>query len=341
MISVVPLFDLPLEQLESYRPERSEPADFDGFWKATLDEARSHAKAPVFAVTDVGLRSLETFDVTFSGAEGHPIKGWLLVPRLRSGALPVVVEYLGYGGGRGFPFNWLTWSAAGYAHFVMDTRGQGSGWLPGDTPDPEAVGAGNPQFPGFMTRGVLSRESYYYRRLFTDGVLAVAAARQHPAVDPKRVVVAGVSQGGGISIAVSALEPSIEAALVDVPFLSYFKRAIEITDANPYVELRRFLSIHRDKSAAVFKTLSYFDAVNFAVRARVPALFSVGLMDEITPPSTVFAAYNHWAGPKSISVWPYSGHDAGELHHTTAKFKFLADRGIVPPISPTDGAERG
>jgi len=54
-------------------------------------------------------------------------------------------------------------------------------------------------------------------------------------------------------------------------------------------------------------------------------------MDEITPPSTVFAAYNHWVGPKSNSVWPYSGHDAGELHHTTAKFKFLVDRGIVPP----------
>src|SRR2546428_3908386 len=237
IICLVALYDLPLEQLESYRPERDEPADFDAFWHVTLDQARSHAKPPVFAPTEVGLRSLETFDVTFSGAEGHPIKGWLLVPRHRSGALPVVVEYLGYGGGRGFPFNWLTWSAAGYAHFVMDTRGQGSGWLPGDTPDPEAVGAGNPQFPGFMTRGVLSRESYYYRRLFTDGVLAVGAARQHPAVDPKRVVLAGVSQGSGISIAVSALEPSINAALIDVPFLSHFKRAIEITDANPYVEL--------------------------------------------------------------------------------------------------------
>jgi len=116
MIWVVALFDLPLEQLESYRPERDEPADFDAFWTATLEEARSLATPAAFVVTDAGLRSLETFDVTFSGAAGHPIKGWLLVPRHRSGALPVVVEYLGYGGGRGFPFNWLTWSAAGYAH---------------------------------------------------------------------------------------------------------------------------------------------------------------------------------------------------------------------------------
>src|SRR5207245_4075056 len=118
IICLVALYDLPLEQLESYRPARDEPADFDAFWHVTLDQARSHAKPPVFAPTEVGLRSLETFDVTFSGAEGHPIKGWLLVPRHRSGALPVVVEYLGYGGGRGFPFNWLTWSAAGYARGV-------------------------------------------------------------------------------------------------------------------------------------------------------------------------------------------------------------------------------
>ena len=33
---------------------------------------------------------------------------------------------------------------------------------------------------------------------------------------------------------------------------------------------------------------------------RVPALFSVGLEDEITPPSTVFAAYNEYTGPKDI-----------------------------------------
>jgi hypothetical protein len=32
----------------------------------------------------------------------------------------------GYGGGRGFPHSWLGWPTAGYALFVMDTRGQGS-----------------------------------------------------------------------------------------------------------------------------------------------------------------------------------------------------------------------
>ena len=59
----------------------------------------------------------------------------------------------------------------------MDTRGQGSAWSKGDTPDPESDG-GNPQYPGFMTRGVLDPKTYYYRRVFTDAVRAVEAAME-------------------------------------------------------------------------------------------------------------------------------------------------------------------
>ncbi len=117
------LIDLPLDQLRRYVPPRDEPADFDSFWKATLDETRGAPLDPAYAPVDVGLATLETFDVTFSGYGGQPIKGWLLLPRHRSGPVPCVVEYVGYGGGRGFPTDWLLWSSVGYAHLVMDTRG--------------------------------------------------------------------------------------------------------------------------------------------------------------------------------------------------------------------------
>lgn len=35
------------------------------------------------------------------------------------------------------------------------------------------------------------------------------------------------------------------------------------------------------------------------------------LMDQTTPPSTVFAAFNAYAGEKDIQVWPYNGHEGG------------------------------
>ena len=73
----------------------------------------------------------------------------------------------------------------------------------------------------------------------------------------------------------------------------------------------------------VFRTLSYFDGVNFAVRTRCRALFSVGLMDEVCPPSTVFAAYNHFKGPKDLRIWTYNHHEGGGAYQTVEKVKFL------------------
>jgi cephalosporin-C deacetylase len=317
-------YDMSLEELRGYQPPRDEPSDFDAFWQATLAEAREFALNPLFAPVDYGLSTVETLDVTFNGYGGQPIKGWLLLPRHRPGPLPCVVEYIGYGGGRGFPIDWLLWSGAGYAHLVMDTRGQGSAWLKGDTPDPELEGS-NPHHPGFMTRGILRPQTYYYRRVFTDAVRAVETAQAHPAVDAGRIAVAGGSQGGGIALAVSGLTPDVRAVMPNVPFLCHYRRASEITDAHPYQELARYLVIHRDKIDTIFANLAYFDGVNFAVRARCKALFSVALMDEICPPSTVFAAYNAFSGPKDIRVWRYNHHEGGQSYQSIEQIGFLAD----------------
>ena len=316
-------FDLSPDQLKAYKPERDEPKDFDTFWAGTLAETRKHPLAATFEPVDYGLATVETFDVTFNGYGGQPIKGWLLLPRQRAAKIPCIVEYIGYGGGRGFPTDWLTMSAAGFAHLIMDTRGQGSTWGKGDTGDPEPAGT-NPQYPGFMTRGVLDPKTYYYRRVFTDAVRAVEAAKSHAAVDGTRIALTGGSQGGGITLAAAGLlGGEVVAALPDVPYLCHWRRAVTLTDAMPYQEIAKYLLVHRDHEAKVFGTLAYFDGVNFAARAKAKTLFSVGLMDEICPPSTVYAAYNHWAGPKDIRVWTYNHHEGGGQFQVVEKVRYL------------------
>lgn len=316
------LFDLPLEELQSYRPLRKEPADFDVFWKTTLEATRLFPLQADFQPIDAGMKLVDAYDVTFNGYDGQPIKGWLLLPRLADRPLPCVVEFIGYGGGRGHPWDWLFWSNAGFAHLVMDTRGQGASWRKGDTPDIAGDGA-TPQHPGFMTRGIYSPETYYYRRVFMDAVRAVEAAAAYPGVDANRIAVTGASQGGGIALAVAGLVPGLLAVAPDVPFLCHFRKAVQITDADPYHEIVRFCRVHRDQAEAVFKTLDYFDGVNFAPRAKCPALFSVGLMDEVCPPRTVFAAYNHYAGPKQIKIWEYNQHEGGETFQNVEKLAFV------------------
>jgi len=317
-------FDLPLDQLKTYLPTREEPADFDSFWQSTLNEGRAHPLNATFERVDYGLVAQETFDVTFAGFGGQPVKGWLILPKQRAGKLPCVVEYIGYGGGRSFAIDWLLWASAGYAHFVMDTRGQGSSWSKGDTADLYAEG-GNPSMPGSMTQGVLDPKHYYYRRVFTDAVRAIDAARSHPDVDASQIAVTGGSQGGGITIAAAGLVPDVIAAMPDVPFLCHYRRATEIVDTYPYKEIAEYCHVHRDKVETVFSTLSYFDGVNLAARANAKTLFSVGLMDQVCPPSTVYAAYNHWAGEKDIKVYPYNGHEGGGSYQMVDKVKFLKE----------------
>jgi cephalosporin-C deacetylase len=314
--------DLPLPELRRYRPEVDEPGDFDGFWRDQLEAARAHGGEPVFSPVATPIRHAEVFDVTFRGYGGDPIKAWLLVPHALTPDSALVVEYVGYNGGRGHPIDWLLYSSAGNPHLIMDTRGQGGGWRSADTWDPSDDGA--PSTTGFLTRGIADPRTHYFTRLYVDAARAVDAARHHSGAAGRPIVTTGASQGGALALAAAHLADGIAATMADVPFLAHPRRAVEITDSKPYGELLEYCSVHSDRVERVFATLSYVDAVNHCKRATPPALFSVGLIDEVTPASTVFAAYNHYAGRKEIAVYPFNGHEGGGTRHALAKLQWLA-----------------
>jgi cephalosporin-C deacetylase len=315
------MFDLPLDQLREYRPAVAEPDDFDEFWTDQLERIEPVPLDATFTPVDTVIRSADVFDVAFAGHGGTRISGWLLVPHELDAGTPVIVEFVGYGGGRGVPAEWLTWSCAGFAHFVMDTRGQGGGWRRSDTAD--AGDLGEPSAKGFMTRGIASPTDHYFTRLFIDAARALRVPSAFEPLADRGVVSVGVSQGGGLSLAAAHLGPPVVAVVPEVPFLAHMRRGAEVTDENPYGEIAEYCRVYPERVDAVFHTLSYIDVVNHARRITAPGLFSVGLTDLITPPSTVFAAYNYYGGEKHIEVYSFNGHEGGGSLHFERKVDFV------------------
>jgi cephalosporin-C deacetylase len=310
--------DRPLDELRDYRPDLQVPGDLTDFWANTLKQTRQHPLDATFEKVETALTTVDVFDVRFAGYDGQRIAGWFVVPRHHNEKLPCIVQYVGYGGGRGLPHQALTWASFGYAHFVMDTRGQGSSWSIGVTPD---VPIATPHVPGFLTLGLPDRDNYYYRRVYADAVRAVEAAKTHPMVD--KIIVFGGSQGGGLALAAGALADGVDAVLSDVPFLCHFRRAVDLAVEGPYPELVRWCKTHRMLADDAFAALSYFDGAVLARKSLPPALFSVALRDPVCPPSTVFAAYNHYAGEKDIRVWEWNEHEGGGDHQILEQLEWL------------------
>ena len=321
----MPLTDLPLEQLREYRADLREPADLDAFWRDSIAESRAAGGEAMLRPVESPITELVVEDLTFPGFAGEPIRAWVTRPVRAEGPLPTVIEYLGYNGGRGVAGERLQWASAGYVHVLMDTRGQGSGWgSGGDTPDPHGSG---PAVAGFMTRGILDPQEYFYRRVFVDAVRLVDAVGDLPFVEASRITVTGVSQGGGIALAVGGLVGGLRAVLPDVPFLCDFRHSVEVAMGDPFTEISRYLAVHRDQVDRVFATLAYFDGASLARRIDAPTLMSTALMDEVVPPSGMFAAFNEiTVADKSLEIYAFNGHEGGGQSQWLRQTGWLAER---------------
>ena len=303
---------MPLERLREYRTTTREPEGLDDWWAKRLDQARAQAQPATFTPyeTDV-YRPFQVFDVEFSGAGGDPVRAWYIKPGGEASP-PVVVKFIGYGGGRGVPTEHIAVPALGYAVLVMDSRGQGGRWTTGATSD--GRGGTGPENSQVMTRGITTPEEYYYTRMFTDAARAVDVALELAGASGT-VAVTGSSQGGGLALAAAALHgDAVSVCHADVPFLCDIQRAITLAPRPPYTEIPEFLAENVALIDTALNTLRYVDCALLARRISATTLVSVGLMDDICPPSTVFAAYNEINADKEIIVYPYSGHTVPHAH---------------------------
>jgi cephalosporin-C deacetylase len=218
-----------------------------------------------------------------------------------------MIFYHGYQGSKASIYTYLPWVLQGYVVLAVDVRGQ-----PGGSVDNMVYSTGHAK--GWMTAGILDRNEYYYRGVYVDSVRALDFLAGREEVDMARVGLTGFSQGGGLSLVVAGLDRRPALSLPGMPFLCHFERPLQVSKAYPYWEFADYLRHYPDRADRVWETLSYFDNLNLAGQIECPVLLNVGLIDEICPPSTIFAVYNHLKAPKRIEVFPYHGHERPESH---------------------------
>ena len=312
----MPSIDMPLEQMRQYKPSFYRQSDFDQYWDVTIAEALAQPLNAELVPYALPSSSLQCYAVRFDGYKTGRIAGWYVLPRGK-GPFPAICTYHGYSGRATRPLDLMHLAAQGICVLSIDTRGQN-----GQSQDGNVYPEGHAA--GWMTLGIRDPQAYYFRYVYADAVRALELLAQRQEVDESRIAITGASQGGGITLAVAALSRRPVLALADIPFLCDYRRAVNIAASGPYVEIASFLKAFVHLYDEAFRTLSYCDNLNLAPRIRCRTCICNCLWDDICPPSTIFAVYNHITAEKHMEIYPFHKHEV-PYDHRESQYRLIME----------------
>ena len=311
--------------LEQTRAEVKRPTDFDAFWARVKSDLASVPADWERLPGAGGETNTHTVDwVRFSSLDNILVYGWLAVPK----------------------------------RLIAPTGNQGYLWLPGYSlgsppPGPEALYPdtvtlglnihGNlPDTPyqhpslsdvNYITSGIESPQTYVYRQVIAHCLRALDVLAAQPEVSPDRLVVGGMSQGGGLALVSAALAPAVKLCLADMPWLCALELALSLLDRSKYKKMGAarypdarglvadYAEAHPEIADQVYQTYAYFDPLSHAANIHCPTQVSVGGRDPSCKPTTIYAVYNELACEKEMLYLPATGHDiVPAMHEAHAKW---------------------
>jgi cephalosporin-C deacetylase-like acetyl esterase len=293
---------------EKIAPSSPAPEDFDAFWKKKLEELAAVPANVQLTPAESGSADVEYFKVTMDNIRGRKIRGQLARPKGKSG-LPGLLQ-VQWAGVYGLPREWVTGHAkAGWLAMNISAHD-----LPIDEKAEFYQEKAKKELDDYPGIGNEDRETSYFLPMFLSCHRAVEELTKLKEWNGKTVVVHGGSQGGYQAIVTAGLHPAVTGFAANVPAgCDHTGKAAGRAPGWPYWASRAWKPSEKDPAQkrsekAMLEAARYFDAMNFAPRAKGAGLIGVGLVDTVCPAEGVFATVNRLAGPKKVVIMPQADH---------------------------------
>ena len=295
---------------EKLRPMTDMPEDFAAFWerakaenaKIPMDPRVERAEQWCTDKVDVYYVRLQSF------RKDNYVYGYVSVPKSK-GPHPAVLYVPGAGVAKTKPSTYM--AEKGVITMTLGIHG-----IPLDMPDENYDSLKNGALYNYQFVNLDNRDQYYYKRVFMGCIRAIDYLFTRPEFDGERLMVSGGSQGGGLSIVTTALDPRVKYFVCFYPALC---------DHMGYLYDRAGGWPHMfDRTRAYFRTAErilnsrYYDAANFARLIRVPGFFSWGYNDLSCPITSMYSAYNVVTAPKELVLELRNGHRRSERQNRLA-----------------------
>lgn len=302
-------------------PDWKPPADFDEFWKTSIQELKSFPiQSQSKSMFKGSIIRESQSEVSFNSYGNQTLYGHITVPRKR-GDRPIVIYFHDYVGERRAPIKQLT--DYGIAQLHIDLRWHGDQLIyPKENPD-DPIPPG--WTPGYFEKNLDNPSSFYMKALYLDVYRAIEFVRLYSGVDGDNIILCGKGVGGAMAIFGAAFSNRVIGLVADMPNFCHITKEQLSSPKSWMKEVLPVYSRPKTKKADYKKNITYFDALYFARKIKIPALFSCGMEDDISRPQSIFGLFNHLACDKRMQIYPTEGHEVDPAKQDEVNLSFFKE----------------
>lgn len=283
------------------KPSLPVPRDFDAFWSAQKKELAAVPINAKLTRMESPQAEVECFDLQ-ADCMGAPVSGYFARPTAaKPSSLPIILTVHGAGVRSASLSGPAGWAKEGFLALDINAHG-----IPNGKPDRFYAELADGELKDYRAKGRDSRDTVYFRGMFLRLVRAIDFLTAQPEWDGRTLIVSGSSQGGAQAIVAAGLDSRVTFFAAAVPALCDHSGAV-VGRISGWPKLVP-TDADGKPDAKVLEAARYYDAMNFATRARAAGIVTVGFIDTTCPPTSVYAAYNALKGRKEIFNDPPSVH---------------------------------